>query len=117
MTDDVLQRLASLISSRRGDRVGTSYTKELLDGGAERCAKKLGEEAVETVIAAMGTDDRALQREAADLLYHLLVLLECKRVTFTAVLGELEARMGSSGLAEKAARRSTPQGTPQGTPP
>jgi phosphoribosyl-ATP pyrophosphohydrolase len=105
MSDDVLQRLATLIHSRRGEGTGKSYTKELLDGGPERCAKKMGEEAVETVIAAMGRDDRALKREAADLLYHLLVLLESKQVTLAAVLAELEARMGTSGLAEKAARQ------------
>jgi phosphoribosyl-ATP pyrophosphohydrolase len=104
MSDDVLQRLARLIGSRRRDTAATSYTKELLDGGAERCAKKLGEEAVETVIAALGNDDRALRREAADLLYHLLVLLECKQVALQEVMGELETRMGTSGLAEKAAR-------------
>jgi phosphoribosyl-ATP pyrophosphohydrolase len=108
MSNDVLQRLAALIGARRGEKVGTSYTKELLDGGPERCAKKLGEEAIETVIAAMGNDDRALRREAADLLYHLLVLLESKHVTLLEVLGELEARMGTSGLAEKAARQGTP---------
>src|SRR5215470_9112047 len=101
MTDDVLQRLASLIHSRRDDSAGKSYTKELLDAGTERCAKKLGEEAVETVIAAMGSDATALRREAADLLYHLLVLLEARDLAWSEVLSELESRMGTSGLAEK----------------
>jgi phosphoribosyl-ATP pyrophosphohydrolase len=109
MTDDVLQRLAALISSRRTESASKSYTRELLDGGPERCAKKLGEEAVETVIAALAQDRRALTREAADLVYHLLVLLESKRVPLSDVLAELTARIGTSGLAEKAAREKQPQ--------
>jgi len=104
MTDDVMQRLAAVIHSRRDDNAAKSYTKELLEAGPERCAKKLGEEATETVIAALGTDTRALAREAADLIYHLLVLLECRQVSWREVLAELETRMGTSGLAEKAAR-------------
>ncbi len=77
MTDDVLQRLVALIKSRREDSADKSYTRQLLDAGVERCAKKLGEEAVETVIAGVGQSEAALTAEAADLLYHLLVLLEC----------------------------------------
>lgn len=106
MTDDVLQRLATLIHSRRGESAAKSYTRELLDAGPERCARKLGEEATETVIAALGSDKTALTREAADLVYHLLVLLESRQVPWTDVLRELEQRMGTSGLAEKAARKS-----------
>src|ERR1700751_2585919 len=105
MTDTVLPRLAAIIAARRMEASGKSYTKELLDGGTEKCAKKLGEEAVETVIAALGSDAAALKREAADLLYHLLVLLEVKRVSLGDVLAELESRIGTSGLAEKAARQ------------
>jgi len=108
MTDDVLQRLAATIRSRRGDDAAKSYTRQLLDAGAERCAQKLGEEATETVIAAIGSDGRALTREAADLVYHLLVLLECRQVPLRDVLAELEQRMGTSGLAEKAARLKPP---------
>lgn len=104
MTRDVLQRLAAAIRSRRDSEAASSYTKELLEAGPERCAKKLGEEAVETVIAALGTDNGALTREAADLIYHLLVLLEARQVAWPDVLQELEARMGTSGHAEKAAR-------------
>jgi phosphoribosyl-ATP pyrophosphohydrolase len=104
--DDVLQRLAALISVRRREPTGPSYTRELLDAGVERCARKLGEETTETIIAALGNDKQALTREAADLLYHLLVLLESKQVTFNDVLAELHSRMGQSGLAEKAARRN-----------
>jgi phosphoribosyl-ATP pyrophosphohydrolase len=104
MANDVLQRLAGTIRARRSDPAANSYTRQLIDAGAERCARKLGEEATETVIAAVGTDRQALMREAADLVYHLLVLLECRQVAWSEVLAELEARMGTSGLAEKAAR-------------
>jgi phosphoribosyl-ATP pyrophosphohydrolase len=107
MPEDVLQQLAALIQSRRGRDAAKSYTKELLDAGVERCAKKLGEEAVETVIAGLGSDAGALKREAADLLYHLLVLLEVRRVPLNDVMAELRSRMGTSGLAEKASRQSS----------
>ena len=106
MTDDVLQRLVALIHSRRNESAAKSYTRELLDAGPERCARKLGEEATETVIAALGSDKTALTRESADLVYHLLVLLESRQVAWTDVLAELEARMGTSGLAEKAGRKA-----------
>lgn len=106
MTDDVLTRLSTTIRERRNDHSATmSYTRQLLDRGPEHCAKKLGEEAVETVIAAIAQSDAALKAEAADLLYHLLVLLESRGVAFTDVLSELDRRMGQSGLAEKAARQ------------
>ena len=104
MTDAVLQRLAATIHARRTVDASKSYTRELLDAGPERCAKKLGEEATETIIAALAQDNRALTREAADLVYHLLVLLESKQVPLSDVLTELKSRMGTSGLAEKAAR-------------
>lgn len=109
MTDDVLQRLAATIHARRTVAASASYTRELLDAGPEQCAKKLGEEATETVIAALRQDGRALTREAADLLYHLLVLLESRNVPLGDVMAELERRMGTSGLAEKAARGKPPQ--------
>jgi phosphoribosyl-ATP pyrophosphohydrolase len=104
MSDDVLQRLAATIRARRAESAAKSYTRQLLDAGPERCAKKLGEEATETVIAAVGTDSGALTREAADLVYHLLVVLESRQIPWRDVLVELEGRMGASGLAEKAAR-------------
>ena len=104
MSDDVLQRLAATVHGRRTEDASKSYTRELLDAGPERCAKKLGEEATETVIAALGQDARALTREAADLLYHLVVLLESRHVPLSDVMAELEARMGTSGHAEKSAR-------------
>lgn len=99
-----LDRLAALIAARRSALADTSYTRQLLDSGVERCAKKFGEEAVEAVIAAVSGDATALKAEAADTLYHLLVLLESRSVTFKDVLDVLEGRMGTSGVAEKASR-------------
>lgn len=104
MTTDVLARLAATIKERRAESAERSYTRQLLDAGPTRCAKKLGEEAVELVIAAVAESDAAVQAEAADLLYHLLVLLESRGVALADVLAALEARMGTSGLAEKASR-------------
>ncbi len=104
MGDDVMVRLATLISSRRLALADNSYTRQLLDAGPEKCARKLGEEAIETVIAGIGNDPAALKAEAADLIYHLLVLLEVRSIALLDVLQILEARMGTSGLAEKAAR-------------
>jgi phosphoribosyl-ATP pyrophosphohydrolase len=103
--DQVLSRLAALISARRLALADTSYTRQLLDAGPTKCARKLGEEAIETVIAGIGTDASHLRAEAADLIYHLLVLLEVRSVPLADVLSTLEARMSQSGLAEKAARQ------------
>lgn len=102
--EGALERLASTIRERRESSADTSYTRLLFDGGVPRCAKKLGEEAIEVVIASLGEDDEALEGEAADLVYHLLVLLEARGVAIEAVLATLEKRMGLSGLAEKASR-------------
>ena len=104
MSDDVLTRLAATIHARRAESAGKSYTRQLLDAGPVKCAKKLGEEAVETVIAGVHQDDAALKAEAADLLYHLLVLLEAKEIALSEVVQELERRTSQSGLAEKASR-------------
>jgi len=106
MSDDVLSRLAATIRARRDAAADKSYTRQLLDAGPERCAKKLGEEAVETVIAGVNQSDDALRAEAADLLYHLLVLLEARGVALADVLAVLDQRTGQSGLAEKASRGS-----------
>lgn len=105
MTDPTLETLAGTIAARRKESSEPSYTRQLLDGGTSRCAKKFGEEAVETVIAALSEDDAALTREAADLVFHLLVLLESRHIPVANVLSELDRRMGTSGLAEKAARQ------------
>jgi phosphoribosyl-ATP pyrophosphohydrolase len=104
MNDDVLKLLEKTIRARKAASGDVSYTRKLLDGGPEKCAKKLGEEAVETVIAGVSQDNAALTGEAADLLYHLLVLLEVRDVPLDDVLTELESRMGQSGLEEKASR-------------
>ena len=103
--DDVLQRLAATIAARRVESAEKSYTRQLLEAGPERCAKKLGEEAGETVIAAVHQDDTALAAEAADLLYHLLVVLEVRGVSLATVMAVLDGRMAQSGLAEKASRQ------------
>lgn len=105
MAEDVLNRLATLIASRRVATADSSYTRQLLDAGPEKCARKLGEEAIETVIAGIGPNAADLRAEAADLLYHLLVLLEVRGVALSEVLATLEGRMAQSGLAEKAARK------------
>jgi phosphoribosyl-ATP pyrophosphohydrolase len=101
---DVLLQLAAAIRARRSAAPDNSYTRQLLDAGPARCAKKLGEEAVETVIAGVGESDEELKAEAADLLYHLLVLLECRNIELADVLAVLERRQGVSGLKEKADR-------------
>jgi phosphoribosyl-ATP pyrophosphohydrolase len=101
-----LARLAATIAARRGDNPQTSYTAKLLADGPVKVAKKLGEEAVETVIAAVEGDADALAAESADLLYHWLVLLAAAGVSTDDVAAKLEAREGRSGLDEKAARRT-----------
>lgn len=106
MSEDVLPRLADTIAARRDAAADASYTRRLLDGGPAHAAKKFGEEAVETIIAALGQDRNALISEAADTLYHLLVLLETKDVLLADVLRRLEQREGQSGLVEKAARET-----------
>jgi phosphoribosyl-ATP pyrophosphohydrolase len=100
----VLARLAATIKARRAAPADTSYTRQLLDAGVRRCAKKLGEEAVEVVIASISENDEALTGEAADLVYHLLVLLEARGLAIDDVLATLERRMGTSGIDEKASR-------------
>jgi phosphoribosyl-ATP pyrophosphohydrolase len=107
MADDTLTRLAATIAARRSADSASSYTKSLLEKGAPACARKLGEEAVETHIAALSESDAKLRGEAADLLYHLLVLLEARNLPLADVFAELEARMGQSGHAEKASRAAT----------
>jgi phosphoribosyl-ATP pyrophosphohydrolase len=99
-----LEDLAAIIKSRRDESASSSYTKSLFDAGVPRIAKKFGEEAVEAVIAALGEDKSALTSEAADVLYHLLVLLEARGVDLGDVLAQLERRTRQSGHAEKAAR-------------
>ena len=98
MTNDVLARLADTIKSRRTARPEDSHTRRLLDGAPIKPAKKLGEEAVEVAIAALAQDDNALILETADLLYHLLVVLESREIALDDVLAELERRMSATAL-------------------
>ncbi len=100
---EVLERLAVTVAARKGADPSASYTAQLLADPA-RAAKKLGEEAVETVIAAVQGDAAALAAESADLIYHWLVALAAAGVSLDEVAARLEAREGTSGLAEKAAR-------------
>ena len=104
MSEDTLLKLAATIRERRTAPADKSYTRKLLDAGPEKCAKKLGEEAAETIIAALVQTDDDLKNEAADLLYHLLVLLESRMVSFEDVLQKLQQREGTSGLVEKESR-------------
>jgi phosphoribosyl-ATP pyrophosphohydrolase len=104
MSEDTLARLAATIASRRSANASASYTKSLLDKGIAACAKKFGEEATETVIAALSESDDRLCSEAADLIYHLLVVLEARNVPLQSVLSELDRRTAQSGHAEKASR-------------
>lgn len=109
MAKNSLEVLAETIAARRNASSDSSYTKKLLDGGPAKCARKFGEEAVEAMIAALDEDDEALKGEAADVLYHLLVLLEARNIAFDDVLAVLDQRTGRSGLEEKASRMDASQ--------
>lgn len=100
----ILDQLAATIATRKGADPDTSWTAKLLSKGPEKCAEKFGEEAVEAIIEAVKGDKAALTSEAADVLYHLLVMLAARDVQLSDVLAELERREGTSGIAEKAAR-------------
>ena len=99
-----LEILNERVAERANASSQESYTAKLLTDGVERCARKFGEEAVEAVIAAVSRDQVGLTKEAADVLYHLLVLLKAADIPLSDVMAELEARTAQSGLAEKAAR-------------
>ena len=101
---DTLAILTRTIAARRNADPATSYVARLLAGGSPLAARKLGEEAVETVVAALSGTDTELTAEAADLIFHLLVLLEARGVAFADVLTELDRREGVSGIAEKESR-------------
>ena len=93
------------VQERAKASADASYTRKLLDQGVAHCAKKLGEEAIETVLAAVGEDRERVIAESADLIYHLLVVLEARGIALSEVEAVLAARAGQSGLAEKASRR------------
>jgi phosphoribosyl-ATP pyrophosphohydrolase len=99
-----LEKLAATIAARKGADPETSWTAKLLAKGPEKCAEKFGEEAIEAIVEAVKGDRTRLTAEAADVLYHLLVMLASRDVTLTDVLAELERREGTSGIAEKGAR-------------
>jgi len=101
----VLSRLETTIAARAeaGD-TGGSHTARLLAKGPEKCAEKFGEEAIEAIIEAVRGDGAALSSECADVLFHMLVMLRSRQIPLADVLAALEAREGTSGLAEKAAR-------------
>lgn len=101
---EVLERLADTVAERAAAAPDSSYTARLLSQGMEKCAKKVGEEAVETALAAMTSDREHFTSEAADLLYHLLVLLRSAEVPVSDVMAELERRMQQGRLSDKAAR-------------
>ena len=99
-----LSRLAATIAARKGADPDTSWTAKLLASGPDKCAEKFGEEAVEAIIEAVKGDRAKLTAEAADVIYHLLVMLAARDVSLEDVLAELERREGQSDIAEKAAR-------------
>ena len=104
MSDFSLHTLERIVAERAAVTDGTSWTAKLVGKGIEKAAEKLGEEAVETVIAAVAQDDVQLTGEAADLLYHLLVVLHMRGIALDDVVATLQARSGQSGLQEKSAR-------------
>src|SRR5580693_547015 len=93
------------VDERSTESPDVSYTRKLLDRGVSQCAKKLGEEAVELALASVAESRERLIEEAADLLYHLLVVLKARDIRFAEVEAVLGARANQSGIAEKAARK------------
>jgi phosphoribosyl-ATP pyrophosphohydrolase len=102
---DILEKLYTTIEARKGADKSVSYVAKLFHKGTNKIAQKVGEEAVETVIAALAEDKTALINEASDLIFHLLILLADKGVTVQEIVDELDRRMGLSGLDEKALRK------------
>lgn len=100
----ILHDLAATIDARKSADPDSSWTAKLLAKGPEKCAEKFGEEAIEAIIEAVKGDKDKLTSEAADVLYHLLVMLAARDVPLDDVLTELARRQGTSGIAEKAAR-------------
>ncbi len=99
-----LKQLEKIIASRADQSPQNSYTASLLEEGRQKCAEKFGEEAIEAIVAAVGSDQAQLTSETADVLYHLLVLLKSADLPLSDVLDELERRTVQSGHAEKASR-------------
>lgn len=105
MSQFTLHDLERRVHERAQASPDVSYTRKLLDRGVAQCAKKLGEEAIETALAAVGEDRDRLIAEAADLIYHLMVLLKSRGIALAEVEAALAARTAQSGLDEKAARK------------
>lgn len=105
MSNFTLHDLEKRVKERARASADVSYTRRLLDRGVAHCAKKLGEEAIETVLAALAQEREPLIAEAADLIYHLLVVLEARGIALAQVEAKLAERTRQSGLAEKASRR------------
>ncbi len=101
---NTLDTLAQTIAERAKADPDSSWTAKLLAKGPEKCAEKFGEEAVEAIIEAIKDDRDGLISESADVLFHLLVMLQSRGITLDEVLGELARRQGTSGIAEKASR-------------
>jgi phosphoribosyl-ATP pyrophosphohydrolase len=104
MSDDTLLRLAATIGARKDADAATSWTAKLLAQGPDKTAQKFGEEAIEAVVEAVRGDREKLTEEAADVLYHLLVMLASRDVALADVYAELDRRAGKSGIEEKASR-------------
>ena len=104
MSNFSLADLEAIIERRAKVDDGTSWTAKLVSSGMDKASKKLGEEAVETIFAALGQDQDAVTAESADLLYHLMVVLHMRGIKMQDVLAELERRTQQSGIEEKAAR-------------
>lgn len=104
MADFILSDLEKIVADRAASGDENSWTAKLVARGIEKASKKLGEEAVETVIASLGEDRSALVAETADLLYHLMVVLHMRGVALDDVMAELQKRTAQTGLQEKAAR-------------
>ena len=100
----ILKKLEQVIISRKSADPGSSWTAQLLAAGPEKCAEKFGEEAIEAVIEAVKGDQKALTSEAADVVYHLMVMLASRSINFSDVLTELARRSDISGLDERAQR-------------
>ena len=107
MSRFTIHDLAATIDARAASGGEASYTRKLLDKGAEHCAKKFGEEAVEAVLAAVGEDRARMTAETADVIYHLLIVLKARGITLAEVEQVLAERQSMSGLQEKALRKGT----------
>ena len=101
-----LEQLENLIANRSSAPRGESWTAQLLEKGPEKCAEKFGEEAIELIIETVKSDSDGLINEAADVIYHFLVLLKSRNISVSQVMAELERRMAQSGISEKAARKT-----------